>query len=95
MLEASTKAVQAPHDQRVPRPQIVDARLKLGTVLQRAGPHITKHPLAPGRHKRIDLKIKVLLICRHAGVTDEVAGPELSAHRVMLSEVSDTGRMRR
>ena len=83
VLQTSTQPVQAPHHQRVPRPQIVKAGIELRAMLQRARADVAKHPLAARRLKRVELQIEILLIGRHAGVTDHVAGPELATHRAI------------
>jgi hypothetical protein len=94
-LDAATQPVQAPDHQRAPCPQVVKAGFELGAMLQRAGPHVTEHPLAPRRRERVDLQIKVLFIGGHAGAADEVEGSKLGADRAVVSEVSDARGMRR
>lgn len=77
VLQPAAQAIEAPHDERVARAKVVNARVELGAVLERARTDVLVDALAPGLLERIGLQRQVLLVDRYPRVADELVVVEL------------------
>jgi hypothetical protein len=70
ILERASKAIQAPDNQRIPLPQDFETRLEFRTVPVLAGNLLLKDLLTAGLGQCIELKLRVLVLGGHSGITN-------------------------
>jgi hypothetical protein len=71
VLESAAKAIKSPNHKRVVGAQVVDARLELGTMLERPRPSVAADPKNAGVGERVELQVETLHVSRHTRVANQ------------------------